>query len=357
MRQRLVPLFLALLVATALAGLRPHASRAAAERAQFGLQPVTYNPAVPASQSYFIFDLHPGATTTSQVRVVNTGDATGTVHLYAVDATTGQTSGTVFRTRQDPRQDAGAWIALDAADLTLQPGEGQVVAFTVSVPADVRPGQHVGGIVAENATSHTSAAPPAGGRAAGFQITVQNLTILAVQVNLPGPAVEQLDVTGIQAGGGQGYQTVLVGLRNRGTGLIKPAGTLTLTDTTGQEVQHLRLTLDTVLPDTTIQYPVAVARQALGAGTYHATLDLTYGAHGVTHYAGDLTITPAQVAQVFASSTSAAPLAPPPTAAGRPARAATGWRVGVGLAAALGLLVLLLTGFWLGRRAAARKTR
>ncbi|HEX5501164.1 MAG TPA: DUF916 domain-containing protein [Thermomicrobiales bacterium] len=338
----------ALLLALA-AGLLPGAARAAsAGGPAFGLQPVTYDPARPESRSYFVFDARPGATVTSRVRVVNTGDAAGAVRLYAVDAATGQTGGTVFRAREDPRQDAGAWIALDAQELTLQPGEGHVVAFTVTVPADAGPGQHVGGIVAENATARTSAAPPAapaGAAQAGLQVTIRNLTILAVQVDLPGVPVERVDVIGVRAGGAGGYQTLLLGLRNSGTMMLKPTGTLTVSDAAGQPIQTVPLALDTFLPRTAIDYPVAL-RRALGAGDYHVAVALTYGDGQTTTAERALTVTAAQVAQVFPP---AAPLAPPPGVAPAPIPPWAPFAGGLGVVLlALGLL-LGGTALW-GRR-------
>ena len=85
-----------------------------------------------------------------RIRVVNTGGRTGTAYLYAVDATTGQTSGAVYLSRQSPKRDVGAWIRLSQSNVTLAPGKNAVVDYTIRIPATVRPGDHLGGIVAEN---------------------------------------------------------------------------------------------------------------------------------------------------------------------------------------------------------------
>jgi hypothetical protein len=317
----------------------------------FGLRPVHYDPQRPATQSYFVYDAALGQTLTDAVLVRNSGTAAGTVRLYAVDATTGATSGVVYLTGDAPRQDVGAWIQLDQAELTLGPGEERQVPFTVTVPPAARAGQHLGALVAED-----TAAPP-GALGGAVHATIQTRAVTAVQVTLPGDVVEAMAVTGITPGGMAGTQQLLVGLRNDGTTLVKPTGTLTVTDGTGREVQRLPLTLDTFLPHTAIPYPMAVARQALGAGTYHATLDLTYGTSGATHYQGAFTVTPAQVAQVFPPQTSVAPLAPPSAAPTAPAGSPTAWlESGAGLAVALAVLAaLLVTGFLVGRRSAATR--
>ena len=268
-------------------------------QANFGLQPVLYDPSNPLTESYFIFDSKPGIVLKSSVRVTNTGTARGSASLYPVDATTGQTSGAVYLNQNDPRKDVGAWLTLGASQVTLNAGQSQVVSFQVTIPSPVRPGQHLGGIVAENLTQSSS---PQSNSA--IQIKVKNLTIIAVQVNLPGTAVEQLVGTGVQAGGQNGYQQLLLGLNNTGTVMLKPSGTLQVANAQGQVLKTISLKLDTFLPQTAINYPVAITGQALGPSDYQATLTLTYG-HGQTlHYSTRFTITQQQLTQTFGSTAS-----------------------------------------------------
>src|SRR5713226_3530197 len=60
-------------------------AHAAGGEAQFGLQPVLYDPSNPLTKSYFIFDSKPGIVEKSSVRVTNSGTARGSVGLYPVD--------------------------------------------------------------------------------------------------------------------------------------------------------------------------------------------------------------------------------------------------------------------------------
>src|SRR5436309_2735840 len=121
------------LAAIALAGLvlAPMAS-AATKGPVFGLRAVG-NP----TRGYFIYTLTPGATKSGAVIVSNTGTASGTVKLFPADATTGNTSGTVYLTDQKPVR-AGAWITLNESELTLAPGAHKQVGFTVNVPQGVQ---------------------------------------------------------------------------------------------------------------------------------------------------------------------------------------------------------------------------
>src|SRR5438874_2487870 len=60
-------------------------ARADGGQANFGLQPVLFDPSNPLTKSYFIFDSKPGIVVKSSVRVTNTGTAKGSVNLYPVD--------------------------------------------------------------------------------------------------------------------------------------------------------------------------------------------------------------------------------------------------------------------------------
>ncbi len=284
----------ALLVAISLAGaVHFSAVHAAGGGARFSLQPAYSDPSVPATKSYFILDARPGTTLQSSVRVTNSGTAPGIVTLAAVDATTGQTSGTVFLATSVKQSKVGTWISLSTQQLTLAPQQSKIVSFQVVVPKDARSGQHVGGLVAEAAIqSHVN-------NTSGVQINIQNLSIIAVQVNLPGPVIEQLSASGIQAGGANGYQSLLVGLSNTGNDMLKPSGSLQVFDAQGQLLQTASLKLDTFLPDTSINYPVNVQKKALGPGDYKAILNLTYGHGQGIHYTTKFTITSQQVTQVF----------------------------------------------------------
>lgn len=274
---------------------------------QFGLQPVLYDPADPLTKSYFIFDSKPGIVLKSQVRVINSGTATGSVSLYPVDATTGQTSGAVYLNHDDPRKDVGSWMTLGAQQLTLAPGKSQVVSFQVTIPRSVRQGQHLGGIVAENLGQSDKTPSPKPTQNTTFRINIKNLTIIAVQINLPGTPVEQLAATGVRAGGQGGYQQLFVGLSNTGTVMIKPYGSLHVADAQGHEVENLSLKLDTFLPQTAINYPVTITGPALGVGDYQATVDLTYGHNQALHYTTKFSIVQQQVTQVFGSNKTQAP--------------------------------------------------
>ena len=261
----------------------------------FSVHPSQYDSSNIATRSYFILDSKPASTVQNGISITNTGAMTGTVTLYAVDATTGQNSGLVYNTKDAPRHDVGSWIRLAQQQITLTAGQSETVPFQISIPKGARPGQHVGGIVAESVTQASTQQHNT------VHINVQSLSIVAVQLNVAGPQVEQLEMAGVQAGGANGNQSLLLNLSNTGTTLLKPYGTLQVLDAQGHIRQNLAMKLDTFLPDTTINYPIYMQSHALEAGTYTVELQLTYGKQHTLHTKRTFTVTQQQVTQVFKS--------------------------------------------------------
>jgi hypothetical protein len=346
---RLLPLALILLVLTV-------PSIHAEGRASFGLRPVRYDAARPATQSYFIYDAAPGQVIQDEARVTNSGGEVGTVRLYAVDATTGRTSGAVYLEGDDEesRQRAGSWIVLDEQELTLQPGEERVVSFAVTVPAGARQGEHLGAIVAEDTFVQE------GAQEGALQINMRSRTVTAVQVNLPGAATDRVTVGGITTTVERGLQAFVLELRNDGTHMIKPTGSLQVLDAQGEEIRQMALQLDTFLPETAIDYPVFVQGEALPDGEYTVILDLRYGQQGTTRYEGRVTISREQVAQLYeAAGQQLPPLTESATSTGQSqSQAQQGQNLPIGLLLGLAFAVLavgLIGGIVVARAAGRRQ--
>lgn len=272
------------------------AAQAAADGgAAFSVRPISSSTSPATPQPYFIFDAAPGATVHGVVRVTNAGTAIGTASLYPVDATTGQTGGLVYRPRQAPRTDVGAWVVFDhdagtggggdvgeggvpalSLTLTLVPQQSRLVPFTATIPPNAEPGTHVGGLVAEDTSAPTASATASQGGGGGVRITIQHLAIVAVEIEVAGPAVERLEVTSISAHGPRA-QSVDLALRNSGTVLLKSSGRLQLLDATANVLYDDPFQVNSFLPQTSIDYPLALSGPPLEAGVYQALVTLAYG--------------------------------------------------------------------------------
>lgn len=279
---RVVPAVLLLLLALTTAG-----AAQAAEEASFSVQPASTQS---TNAAYFVYDAELGQVIHDEVLVTNTGDAPGTARLYALDGMTGPTGGIVFPDADAPRSQVGAWVQLDETEVTLGPGESRTVGFTVTVPRELRAGHHVGGIAAQGTAVNEGSGQ--------FQVNVQTRVVTAVQVNLPGPAVEHVTIDGVTPSVQGSKQTLVLGLRNDGNQMVKPQGTVTIADGEGRELHSIPLQVHTFLPDTAIEYPLMIPGEALAAGDYRVVVDLQYGAQGAARYEGAFTIPEAQAAQV-----------------------------------------------------------
>ncbi len=265
-----------------------------------GIKPAYFNPNDPISRAYFIFNSKPGAHIQDAVRVTNSGTVAGRATLYGADATTGATSGAIYLDQTARRQDVGSWLTLGKSSLTLAPRQSVLVPFEVTLPKSVRSGDHLGGIGME-VTPLGNQPKEASGKGNTVQIQTRIITVIAVEVILPGAAIEALSASGIQAGGDNGYQSLQIALHNTGTMMFKSSGTLQVMDEHGALLQTLPVKLDTFLPMTSINYPVYL-KKALGAGNYQVALMLTYGDNHILRYDSHFTITAQQVQQAFPTS-------------------------------------------------------
>jgi LPXTG-motif cell wall-anchored protein len=322
----------------------PPVAAAATAGPVFGLRAVG-NP----KRGYFIYAIAPGAPHSGAVIVSNTGNRTGTVKLYSADGATGQTTGTVYLTDRKPTG-AGSWVTLSQSSVKLAPGAVRRVPFTVRVPDGADAGQWVAGIVAETATS---AKTKRSTRKAGVQIRIRNQTIIAVQVNVPGPPAASFTIGGVKTGGQRGFQQVLVHFANTGNVLQKPTGFITIQHA-GTPVQRLPFKMDTFLPQTEIDYPVLL-KKALAAGDYETKVSLTFATPGggqkTITASPPLTVSNQDVQQVF-TATSAAPTQQPPGGVVADSGSSTPWALIAGAAAAV--LLLLLAAWLLLRRRSRR---
>jgi hypothetical protein len=315
------------------------ATRAASSGPVFGLR-AAGNPRL----GYFVYNPAPGAARNGAIIVSNTGDRTGTVKLYPVDATTGRTTGTVYLTNRK-RSGFGTWVQLASSSLTLAPGQHVTVPFTLRVPASAKPGQWVAGIVAE--PTHTAQGAKTSSTS-NVRIRIRNLTIIAVETNVPGPAVVSFRIGPVTTGGQRGFQEVLVGFTNAGNQLRKPRDTVTIRDAQNKIVETLTSAMDTFLPQTSITYPLLLKR-ALRPGDYRAdiqlvTTDASGAAQETVKATRSFSVSKHDVTQVFTSSNPTQP----PTGAGGGTSASPPWAWIA--AAATGVLLLALLVFQLVRR-------
>jgi hypothetical protein len=132
-------------------------------------------------RAFFQPQLTPGKPYVDSVSVANYTAEPLTFHLYGADAINTPGGGLSLRRRTDVQEGMGKWITLPYSLLTVPPHTNSVVPFVIVAPREAVPGDHVGGIVAEETRGTTS-------RAGSTQITV----VQAVGVRVYGRVVGAL---------------------------------------------------------------------------------------------------------------------------------------------------------------------
>lgn len=232
---------------------------------------------------YFLLRAEPGSEVTEAVGLRNDSGRRLQLELAAVDATTGQRGGASYGVGTDAPTRTGAWIALDQETVVLEPGQSLTVPFTVAIPADAEDGQHLAGISVLVPKARDDTDDTEEGQA-GASIDVQTRRVIAVQIDIPGPATPKLAVDGVNAVARPDGLYLEIAIENTGNTLVKAEGTLTVGDDFERD-----FSVDTFVPRTSIAYPIKWADEA-GDGTYSATVELRYDGGETERWVGDFTV-------------------------------------------------------------------
>ncbi|MEU7066311.1 DUF916 domain-containing protein [Streptomyces sp. NPDC046161] len=126
----------------------------AADNGTWGVFPTPPPGAATTERAYFFHQGAAGSTVSDSVTILNSSDQELTFQVFAADAVNTPVGGAFALLPVETRpKDLGAWIALPpqtAHTVTVPPKGRKDVPFTVKVPEDAAPGDHVGGIVALN---------------------------------------------------------------------------------------------------------------------------------------------------------------------------------------------------------------
>lgn len=185
----------------------------------FGISPAGTDR--PDGRPYLSYSAAPGTTIYDQVALLNQDDQPIGLEVYSGDVIQAD-AGLSVRPKVDTSVDAGSWIAVggptqvEVPAQTATAGVGYtIVPFTLTIPADAQPGDHLGGIVASLVTRGTGGANTPG-------ITLDQRVAARVYIQVSGDLAPGLVVTRLGAtwepGGvvGAGAVTVRYTLHNTG---------------------------------------------------------------------------------------------------------------------------------------------
>lgn len=259
------------------------ASAASAQQGgiNFVAEPVPGSRTDPAG-GFFVLDAAPGEEITQSIGLRNDSDGALEMQLAAVDAVTGQRGGVSYALAGETPTRTGMWITLERTAVTLAAKASAVVSFRVAVPPGAESGHHLAGISISVPKAQSGPAEPGRGQA-GASIDVQTRRVIAVQVNLPGPADAELVIGGVAPVARPDGIHLEIALENVGRGLTKAKGVLSAGDDFERDFD-----VDTFVPRTSIAYPVKWATEARD-GEYPVRVELRYGDR-TAEWAGTFTV-------------------------------------------------------------------
>ncbi|MFB7465918.1 WxL protein peptidoglycan domain-containing protein [Streptomyces sp. NPDC056224] len=210
------------------AGLLPAATATAADNGTWGVFPTPPAGAAMTDRAYFFHQGAAGTTVQDSATILNSSDRELTFQIFATDAVNTPVGGAFALLPAETRpKDVGAWIALPpetATTVTVPPKGRKDVPFSIRVPADATPGDHVGGIVALNTAVE-------GVQQEGrVQVGVKRSVGARLYFRVPGPLTPGLSVEDVKVSRSapllpwvrDARATISYALVNRGNVVVEP---------------------------------------------------------------------------------------------------------------------------------------
>ncbi|MCM9079609.1 DUF916 domain-containing protein [Streptomyces spororaveus] len=210
------------------AGLLPPTVASAADNGTWGVFPTPAAGAAMTDRAYFFHQGAAGSTLGDSVAIVNSSDKELTFQVFATDAVNTPAGGAFALLPVEAKpKDVGAWVTLapETASTITVPAKGRKdIPFTVKVPADATPGDHVGGIVA------LGTAVEGVQQEGKVQVGVKRSVGARLYFRVPGPVTAGLSVEDVRVSRSapllpwvrDARATVSYALVNRGNVVVEP---------------------------------------------------------------------------------------------------------------------------------------
>lgn len=268
-----------LAVATTLAGLTGPGP--------FGLTPVPTAAGLP--RPYFTLALAPGQSAQDTVVVSNPGGTAERLDVGTAQAVTAQNSGSAFGQFSRQCAGAGCWVTGLPPVVTVGPGAGLPLRFTVTVPAGTRPGQYLAGIAAEPAARPAAVRVGRAGRSSARAVIIDQVIVgVAVTVGRLARLHTALVISPVTAGSVGPMPRLYVPVHNSGQTFARATGTVACRAGQGPRRRY-RVIMETVLPGQGAVLPVNAPR--LSGATAACTVRLHTGPGRTATWSGEVRLT------------------------------------------------------------------
>jgi hypothetical protein len=217
--------------------------------------------------------MRPGDRAGLEVELADAAAGPLAARTYAADVYTIVNGGFGGRLHGESQTGATRWLDYRTETIQLRAGERVRRPFTIAVPVDAEPGEHITSIVLENET------PIRGTGSVALDQVVRQA--IAVVVTVPGPRVPAMTIGAATHEIVAGRSVVSIAVANPGNVRLKPLVAFALTDAAGGVISHGTVQMDTFYAwtDTTVELSLA-ALLTPGSYTVRVSLeDLEQRAH------------------------------------------------------------------------------
>lgn len=209
--------------------------------------------------------LNPGEAATVTMLVGNTGTVEQSFVVYPTNARTAEGGGFLAADVDEPTQGVTDWLDLESQEVTLEPGTGQLIEFTIRVPEGAEPGQYLTAVAAQHATDFAVEGSDAFRQIIRFAIPVF--------IRVPGAAETIFSIDAITASVDDAFSYVSIDIRNDGDIRVRPEGTITIRDSEGRIIATIPVAMDSVYAHDGTTLTVG-AMGVLDDGEYLVAVDL-----------------------------------------------------------------------------------
>ena len=230
---------------------------------------------------FFHIALAPGAAIDATAIVSNHTDAAVTLLNYAVDGQSTAQGAFALAAQADTSVGVGAWVALDAGEITVPANSDLAVPFRLTVPVGTTPGDYAGGLIIQS--------PPVQGETttgtgdAALRLDVIQRQGVRIYLTVDGTASATLthgDLTWERSGDSI---TFTLPITNTGNTILFPVTELSIDSAIGVNGSLSFNTPESILPGATLTLrAVLTGLPLIQAGTARATIQSDAGTETVS---------------------------------------------------------------------------
>ncbi|MCD6640521.1 MAG: hypothetical protein LT071_11490, partial [Nocardioides sp.] len=207
------------------------------------------------ARSTFTATLAPGTVLRDTVRIVNTGNRSVVVDLYAADAyLVGERGAFAIRNRNERKTGVSRWVRFGAKTrFRVNARKAIEVPFEIRVPKNAQPGDHVGAVMTAGVRTERTRG--------SVNIKVRRRIGARIYLRVPGKLTPQVAVSSLAAEGkpalfpyikGKGKTTVSYEITNTGNVIMEPTAELQLRGPFGNVVDTIPVDVPELLPGTSV---------------------------------------------------------------------------------------------------------